>query len=105
MKTARIILESDSLWEKVQQQTKHAINCGALKSIATEYELIKHGEIDFVVRILDNLARKDKAKKQQKKHQKKSGKDFNPFLPYEEDLFVTNISDTHLCLLNKFNVV
>jgi ATP adenylyltransferase len=33
------------------------------------------------------------------------GKDFNPFLPYEENLFVTDISDTHVCLLNKFNVV
>ena len=29
----------------------------------------------------------------------------NPFLPYEEDLFVAGISDTHVCLLNKFNVV
>lgn len=29
----------------------------------------------------------------------------NPFLPYEEDLFVADLSDTHLLLLNKFNVV
>ena len=29
----------------------------------------------------------------------------NPFLPYEKDMFVSDISDTHLCLLNKFNVI
>ncbi len=29
----------------------------------------------------------------------------NPFLPFDEDFFVTDISDTHVCLLNKFNVV
>jgi ATP adenylyltransferase len=29
----------------------------------------------------------------------------NPFLPYDPDLFVADISDTHLALLNKFNVI
>ena len=29
----------------------------------------------------------------------------NPFLPYEEDLFVADLSDAHLLLLNKYNVV
>lgn len=29
----------------------------------------------------------------------------NPFLPYEEDLWVSHLSDTHTLLLNKFNVV
>ena len=29
----------------------------------------------------------------------------NPFLPYDEDLFVTDISATHLCLLNRFSLV
>ena len=29
----------------------------------------------------------------------------NPFLPYEEDLYVCDLSPTHVCLLNKFNVV
>jgi ATP adenylyltransferase len=30
--------------------------------------------------------------------------DRNPFLPYDPDLFVTNLSPSHVCLLNKFNV-
>ena len=29
----------------------------------------------------------------------------NPFLPYEEDLWVCHLSATHTLLLNKFNVV
>jgi ATP adenylyltransferase len=29
----------------------------------------------------------------------------NPFLPYDPDLYVADASDSHVCLLNKFNVV
>ena len=29
----------------------------------------------------------------------------NPFLPYEEELWVRHLSQTHTLLLNKFNVV
>lgn len=29
----------------------------------------------------------------------------NPFLPYEEALWVEHLSETHALLLNKFNVV
>ncbi|MDJ0599383.1 MAG: phosphorylase [Crocosphaera sp.] len=100
-KIADIVLKPNSLWQKVKKTTEHALSCGALKSIPTEYELIKDNDIDFLVRIVTNLDRKDNAKKQQKK----LGKDFNPFLPYEKDLFVADISETHVCLLNKFNVV
>jgi ATP adenylyltransferase len=56
------------------------------------------------LRVLANLARKDEAKKASP-DQAAGAKTFNPFLPYEEDLFVAAISDTHLCLLNKFNVL
>jgi ATP adenylyltransferase len=29
----------------------------------------------------------------------------DPFLPYDEDFFVADVTDTHVCLLNKFTVV
>lgn len=92
-------------WQKVITATQHAIKTGALHSIPTECELIQQNDVQFILRVLANLERKDKAKKQQKKKQKENGNNFNPFLPYEEDLFVTNLSDSHVCLLNKFNVV
>jgi ATP adenylyltransferase len=100
-----ITLELDTLWNKVIAQTQHALQCGALQPILTEYEIIEDAEIPFLVRIVANLARKDAAKQEESKKIKIEGKPFNPFLPYDRNLFVTNISDTHLCLLNKFNVV
>ncbi|MEM7726758.1 MAG: DUF4922 domain-containing protein [Cyanobacteria bacterium P01_A01_bin.45] len=92
------MLESGSLYKKAIQASKHALECGALVSIPTDFEFVESGGVSFLVRILTNLVRKDKAKKKQ-------DKDFNPFLPYEKDLFVENISDTHVCILNKYNVV
>ena len=103
--TANLMLPSGTLWQRIITQTELALNCDALQSIPTEYDFIEAGSIQFLVRILSNLARKQKAKKKQQKKLAKSGKEFNPFLPYEQDLFVGNLSETHLCLLNKFNVV
>lgn len=94
--------ESTDLWEKVITQTNHAINCGALQSIVTNNEFIEDTNIKFLVKILDNFAQKENL--QQQETQQKTEKKVDPFLPYEKDLFVTNLSDTHLCLLNKYNV-
>lgn len=99
------MLQPGTLWPRILQQTRHALECGALQSIPTDYEFIHQAEIRFLVRTLSNLVRKDEASQQQAQQKTMEGKDFNPFLPYEEDLFVTDISETHLCLLNKFNVV
>ena len=100
MTEAKVVLEPGTLLNKVKKQTNYALKCGALHSLPTEYELIEQDGITFLVRILLNLVRKDK-----EKQKPRSKENFNPFLPYEEDLFVADISDTHLCLLNKFNVV
>ena len=105
MSLNKILLEPGTLWQRLIDQTEFALDCGALQSIATNYELLEVEDIQFLVRILVNLQRKTEAKKEQKKREKSSGKNFNPFLPYEEDLFVSELTDTHLCLLNKFNAV
>ncbi|EDX84446.1 hypothetical protein S7335_2143 [Synechococcus sp. PCC 7335] len=89
-----------SLWQKLKAQTQHGLATGALQSIETEAERIEDGGVRFLVRVLTNLSRKEKARKQQGKTAP-----VNPFLPYEQDLYVTDISKTHACLLNKFNVV
>jgi ATP adenylyltransferase len=98
------MLQSGTLWEKIKSQTQYARECGALQSIPTEYEFIEQNGIRFFVRIVTNLVRKDQAQKQQKKAAE-LGQNYDPFLPYEEDLFIADLSETHLCLLNKFNVV
>ncbi|MGE5660403.1 MAG: ATP adenylyltransferase family protein [Actinomycetota bacterium] len=100
-----LALKPGSLWPKVKARTNSALQGGALHSIATESEFVEQNGIRFLVRRSSNIARKDEAKKQQDRNTTSSGKEVNPFLPYEKDLFVADISDTHLCLLNKFNVV
>ncbi|MGF1590429.1 MAG: phosphorylase [Pleurocapsa sp.] len=99
------LLQPGTLWSKTTQRTKTARECGALESIETEYHLIQQHDISFVVRTLSNLTRKEQARKKQRQQENKTGSRIDPFLPYEPDLFVGNISPTHLCLLNKFNVV
>jgi len=98
------MLELNNLWEKVKQTSESALKCGALQPIQTECEEVEEAGIKFQVRILSSIKQKEKAKKKQKKQVKKD-KDFNPFLPYEQDLFVADISPTHVCLLNKYKVV
>lgn len=97
-----LMLETGTLWERAQAQTQLALACGALQPIDTQFEFLEHEGMRFLVRILANLARKEQAQPAQP--DSASG-NFNPFLPYEEDLFVSFISPTHLCLLNKYNVV
>jgi ATP adenylyltransferase len=105
MAQGKILLKPGTLWTSVTKRTECALQCGALLSIPTDFEFVEQDGVLFLVRILSNLNRKKAAQEKQEKQTATSGKDFNPFLPYEEDLFVADISDTHVCILNKFNVV
>lgn len=95
----------DHFWQTVQATTVNATKSQALQPISTDAEIIEDQGIPFLVRILKTLIKKEEAKEKQAQHKEKTGKDFDPFLPYEKDLFVSDISETHLCLLNKYNVV
>jgi ATP adenylyltransferase len=94
------LLQPGTLWAKTVERTETALACGALQPIATESNFIEQDGIRFLVRVLANLVRKAAARVQQAQRQ-----DFNPFLPYDPDLFVADLSPTHVCLLNKYNVV
>lgn len=96
-------ISSSYLWQQVQQTTQQALKGQALQPIDTQACTLSDGSFEFVVRVVDNIARKESA--QRKREKRPSDKLFDPFLPYEEALFVADLSDTHLCLLNKFNVV
>jgi ATP adenylyltransferase len=93
------LLERGALRQAVRQRTAHALACGALRSLPTHCEVVEQDGIEFAVRSLGNLERKELAGRAQER----TGR--NPFLPYEKDLFVADLSQTHLCLLNKFNVL
>jgi ATP adenylyltransferase len=92
------IFETGSLWSKVVSQTGLATAKGKLQRIPTREETVEQDGIHFVVRLVDAVQRKRIARLMQPS-------DENPFLPYDEDLFVADVTDTHVCLLNKFNVV
>ncbi len=99
-----MLLKRGTLLERLTSTTSHAISTGALLPVPTDYTFIEDGGVRFFVRILASLSRKDEARKKQE-HQAEAGKTVNPFLPPEKDLVVVEISDTHLAILNKFNVM
>ena len=100
MTDSDISFESGSLWPAIVNRTRRSLDIGALRPIETEQETIVDGGISFDVRVISSLARKA--------HEANPGvrpPDFNPFSPYDEDLFVANISESHVGILNKFPVV
>ena len=92
-------MKPGTLWQSVLDSTGHAIQCGALEKIPTRVEHVEERGIRFQVHIVQQLERK----RVEGITQRQEGT--NPFLPYDEILFVADVSDTHVCLLNKFNVM
>lgn len=92
---------SQSLWHQIKATTEQALHSGALQPISTQLHILPDQSLQFCVRVIDSLARKEAAKK----YSVAGTRQPNPFLPYEQALWVTHLSDTHVCLLNKFNVV
>lgn len=100
--TSRQQLAAGTLWPLLASRTQRAIACGALHPIQTEQMFIDDGGVRFVVRQVSSL--KHKADEKGRETQRLDAA-HNPFLLYEKDLFVADISPTHFALLNKFNVI
>ena len=100
-----MLFQKGTLWQRIIRVTEKALLSGSLYPVATGHEFVADSGILFFVRILSRLRLKDEAKKQQESELLITGKQANPFLPYENDLFVADISDTHAAILNKFNVL
>jgi len=103
--------ETSRLWDQIKAATERALARGALLSIPTDCELVADGGVEFVVRVVANLARKDRQRRAAaldatgEARGARPTSPVNPFLPYEEDLFVADLGETHVGLLNRFNVV
>jgi ATP adenylyltransferase len=97
--------ERGTLWGRVKARTIYAIERGAILTIPTYSELVEQGGVNFLIRIVSSLARKAQAKVEQQRSAVAAQTNQNPFLPYDPDLFIADISSTHVCLLNKFNVL
>jgi len=92
------------LWDRLVATTERALRGGALVPLATNRAVLEDGGVRFSVRILASLQQKDEARGQQQA-QACAGKPVDPFLPTDPDLTVAEVSDTHVAVLNKFNVV
>ena len=89
------------LFDLVRAATTHAESTGALQPIATTSEQVIDGGVSFDVRVVDSLLRKSAVWVPPDPDVPRP----NPFLPHDPDLFVADVSDTHVCLLNKFKVL
>lgn len=87
-----------STWNQVEVVTAAALASGDLVAIRTTGSAVTDGGVDFVVREVSSLLEKFDA-------QAKAAPRRNPFLPYEEALYLGHLSPTHLALLNKFPVM
>ncbi len=83
----------DALWSRAVAAATHAQAVGALQPIATMQHIVEDQGIPFLVRELTG------------RRQRAAAAPGDPFLPYEPAMFVADISATHVCLLNKFNVI
>ena len=97
--------EPGTLMPKTVEATKRALASGALQPFTTESTMVRDAGVNFQIRKLSSLTRKTEEKKLRQVESAGKNEKPNPFLPYEKEMFVTDISRTHRCLLNKFNVI
>ncbi len=94
-------LEPGTLVPAIIRSSQQALKCGAMQPIETIEETVPDGGVEFIVRRVSSLERKEEDRLQVRETRARP----NPFLPYDPDLFVADVSDSHLALLNKFNVI
>jgi len=98
------MLGKGTLWQSILRTTEQALATGALRSFPTDRVFIEDGGVRFFIRIMAALRQKADARSQQDESAK-AGRNIDPFLPPEKDLTVTDVTDTHIAVLNKYNVV
>jgi ATP adenylyltransferase len=96
------MFETGTLSDRIEAVTDHGLRCGALQPISTACRFVQDGDVRFLVRVVENLTRKQRVSHT---NGREGVNRRNPFLPYDVDLYVADVSKTHVCLLNKFNVV
>jgi ATP adenylyltransferase len=91
------------LAQALEDRTREALACGALRPIETTQEVIEDGGVHFLVRVVSSLARK--AREAAEDRSSDGPPPANPFLPPERALTVAPIGADYLAVLNKFNVL
>ncbi|MFM9886608.1 MAG: phosphorylase [Burkholderiales bacterium] len=94
----RRLIDPMEVWTDVDSVTRTALASSALQTIETTSAKLNDGGIDFIVREVSSLLKKFDAQAQASPKR-------NPFLPYEEALYIGDPSPAHVLLLNKFPVM
>lgn len=95
------MFEPGTLRQRIQHTTARALASGALLPIESDLEFVEDRGVRFLVRSVRSPARQEA----RPAAGAVSGQAANPFLPYDPALHVADASPTHVCLLNKYNVV
>lgn len=84
--------------QQIERVAVRATARGAMVPLVSETRAVQQDGFEFLVSHLSSLSLKELAKILQQ------STGANPFLPYEAAMFVAELSDTHVLLLNKFPV-
>lgn len=87
-------MEPGTLWSQVRESARRALERGALLPLETRSKILPGAGIPFAVQYASTL---------REKHTGESSG--NPFLPPDPDLTVTELSPTHLAVLNRYPVI
>ena len=93
---------TEPLLPRIDSTHEAATESGALQPIRTERDVMHDGGIDFTIRWVSSLARKDSDRLSAALRR---DPDFDPFLPPDPELTVGPLGDDHLAVLNKFPVI
>jgi len=88
-----------TMLEVIKECSANALQCGAIFKLKSVTKKIECSGFFFDIKMIDSLSRKELAKK------RSQIKGINPFLPYDKNMFVSDISNTHVMILNKFNII
>ncbi len=105
MSKTRPRLEPGTLWQRIVERSSHARECHALQPIETEQRIVEDGGVGFLVHTGPSLSHKHAQAKEHAGQRGTAGRGFDPFLPPDKHLTIEQLSDTHLAVLNKFNVI
>lgn len=93
-------LAADRWWQHLLQVQQQARASGALVPLTTRSESLRDGPLRFAVRVLLSPGTESAAPTKTSTPPATT----NPFLPYEPALYVCDLLDQHVCLLNKYCV-
>lgn len=94
------VLDPETFWPAARRVSERALASGALQPIATRVSFVEDHGVEFVVRVSDNLWRKQSAPTTYRRP-----RGTNPFLPTDPALTVGSLAPDHVAVLNKFNVL